>query len=42
MTKDWRNQLYFGDNLDILPKYIADEPVDLILLDGYETKLPRC
>lgn len=27
------NTLYFGDNLDILRKYIADESVDLIYLD---------
>ncbi len=29
----WRNQLYFGDNLDILRTYTADESVDLIYLD---------
>ena len=27
------NQLYFGDNLEILSQYIADESVDLIYLD---------
>ena len=27
------NQLYFGDNLNILPQHIADESVDLIYLD---------
>ena len=27
------NTLYFGDNLDILRRYIADESVDLIYLD---------
>ena len=27
------NQLYFGDNLDILRQYVADESVDLIYLD---------
>ena len=27
------NKLYFGDNLDILREYIADESVDLIYLD---------
>jgi len=27
------NALYFGDNLDILRKYIKDESVDLIYLD---------
>jgi len=25
--------LYYGDNLDILPRYIKDESVDLIYLD---------
>ena len=29
----WQNTLYFGDNLDILRKHIADESVDLIYLD---------
>ncbi len=29
----WKNKLYFGDNLDILRKHIADESVDLIYLD---------
>lgn len=28
-----RNALYYGDNLDILRKYIADESVDLVYLD---------
>lgn len=27
------NELYYGDNLDILPQYIADESVDLVYLD---------
>ncbi len=27
------NQLYFGDNLEILREYIPDESVDLIYLD---------
>ncbi len=30
---DWKNKLYFGDNLDILCEHIADESVDLIYLD---------
>ena len=30
---DWRNKLYFGDNLDILRENAADESVDLIYLD---------
>ena len=32
-TTDWKNQLYFGDNLDILRNNIADSSVDLIYLD---------
>jgi site-specific DNA-methyltransferase (adenine-specific) len=28
-----RNALYFGDNLDILRRYLKDETVDLIYLD---------
>jgi site-specific DNA-methyltransferase (adenine-specific) len=28
-----KNQLYYGDNLDVLPKYIKDASVDLIYLD---------
>ena len=27
------NQLYYGDNLDILRRYIDDESVDLVYLD---------
>jgi site-specific DNA-methyltransferase (adenine-specific) len=27
------NFLYYGDNLDILRRYIADESVDLVYLD---------
>ncbi|MYC38944.1 MAG: site-specific DNA-methyltransferase [Chloroflexi bacterium] len=30
---DWKNKLYFGDNLDILRNHVADESVDLIYLD---------
>ncbi|MGC9030759.1 MAG: DNA methyltransferase [Desulfomonilaceae bacterium] len=30
---EWRNKLYFGDNLPILREKIADESVDLIYLD---------
>ena len=30
---DWRNKLYFGDNLRILRESVADESVDLIYLD---------
>lgn len=30
---DWKNQLYYGDNLPILREYIPDESTDLIYLD---------
>jgi site-specific DNA-methyltransferase (adenine-specific) len=30
---EWKNQLYYGDNLDVLRRYLADESVDLIYLD---------
>jgi 16S rRNA G966 N2-methylase RsmD len=30
---NWKNKLYFGDNLDILREHVADESVDLIYLD---------
>ena len=30
---DWKNRLYFGDNLKILREHVADESVDLIYLD---------
>ncbi|MGH9605145.1 MAG: site-specific DNA-methyltransferase [Terracidiphilus sp.] len=30
---EWKNQLYYGDNLDVLRRYVADESVDLIYLD---------
>lgn len=33
MSDQWVNQLYFGDNLDILREHIPDESVDLIYLD---------
>ncbi len=33
MTADVRGTLYYGDNLDILRRYIADESLDLIYLD---------
>jgi len=28
-----KNTLYFGDNLDIMRRYLKDETVDLIYLD---------
>ena len=30
---DWKNTLYFGDNLDILREHVPDASVDLIYLD---------
>ena len=30
---DWKNTLYFGDNLNILREHVPDESVDLIYLD---------
>jgi site-specific DNA-methyltransferase (adenine-specific) len=33
MADEWVNQLYFGDNLDVLRRHIADGSVDLIYLD---------
>jgi site-specific DNA-methyltransferase (adenine-specific) len=33
MTDQGQNLLYYGDNLDVLRRYIKDETVDLIYLD---------
>ena len=33
MTTDWKNKLYFGDNLEIMREHIPVESVDLIYLD---------
>ena len=30
---EWKNRLYFGDNLDILRRQVPDASVDLIYLD---------
>lgn len=30
---NWKNKLYFGDNLHILREHVADESVDLVYLD---------
>jgi adenine specific DNA methylase Mod len=30
---EWKNRLYFGDNLGILREHVAAESVDLIYLD---------
>jgi len=33
MYDEWKNKLYFGDNLDIMREHIPDESIDLIYLD---------
>ena len=33
MADDWKNTLYYGDNLDVLRRHVADESVDLVYLD---------
>lgn len=33
MPDEWKNKLYFGDNLDILRESITSESIDLIYLD---------
>ncbi len=33
MTEPTANRLYYGDNLDILRRYIPAESVDLVYLD---------
>ena len=33
LAMDWKNKLYFGDNLSILRNCVADASVDLIYLD---------
>ena len=33
MTTNWKNQLHFGDNLEILRNHVADASIDLIYLD---------
>jgi site-specific DNA-methyltransferase (adenine-specific) len=30
---DWKNRLYYGDNLDVLRRHVPDESVDLVYLD---------
>jgi len=27
-NKDWKNKLFYGDNLEVLRKYIKDETID--------------
>lgn len=33
VNREMPNTLYYGDNLDILRRYVGDESVDLIYLD---------
>lgn len=33
MAESSQNILYYGDNLDILRRYVKDETVDLVYLD---------
>jgi site-specific DNA-methyltransferase (adenine-specific) len=33
LPTDWKNKLFFGDNLSILREHVADESVDLVYLD---------
>jgi hypothetical protein len=33
------NQLYYGDNLDIMRQYVADEAVQLVSLDPTNSRL---
>ena len=35
---EWKNRLYYGDNLEILRKHIPDASVDLIYLDPLTQK----
>lgn len=35
------NTLYYGDNLDIMRRYIKDESVDLSYLDPLSIRMPR-
>ena len=42
MTEDLKNLLYYGDNLDILRRYVKDQSVDLVYLDPpFNSKLMR-
>jgi 16S rRNA G966 N2-methylase RsmD len=38
----WKNQLYFGDNLDILRNEIKDESIDLVYLDPPFNSKAKC
>ncbi|MDP8218633.1 MAG: DNA methyltransferase [Candidatus Theseobacter exili] len=33
MSEEWKNKLYYGDNLNIMREHVVDESVDLIYLD---------
>lgn len=34
MSQGSKNQLFYGDNLDVLRRHIADESVELLHLDS--------
>ena len=36
------NTLYYGDNLDVLERHIADESVDLVYLEVSTARSRRC
>jgi hypothetical protein len=41
MTELASNVLYYGDNLDILRRYLPDVGIDLVYLDpGHAARLP--
>jgi site-specific DNA-methyltransferase (adenine-specific) len=33
MANDWKNKLFYGDNLNIMREHIVAESIDLIYLD---------
>ena len=42
MSTEFKNTLYYGDNLVVLRKYIQNESIDLIYLDPpQETSIQR-
>lgn len=32
-NSDWKNKLYYGDNLEVMRKYVGDESIDLCYID---------
>ena len=39
--QDWKNKLYFGDNLNVLREHVQDETADLIYLDPQPFRMDR-